>query len=445
MPNTYARITLPTGSVLFEEGEPGRAAYLIMDGEIEIFLRREDGEVHLAIRRTGEIVGEMALLDAGPRSASARVACDCSLIPITEDQIQHRITQLDPILRMCLGVVLARYRDMLPLLNNAGLVRGPALPSRNRLDEDAAEMTDREAQTARMQEAIGQLVMERELRRALEKGELELFFQPIVRLDTGRLAGFEALMRWNHPERGMIPPLTFIPVAEASGLIVEITRWALNEVGRVMPEIMLAALRHPGATEGPPFVSVNVSGHDLALLDFPAMVAAMLAASGMAPESLKLEITESILMGDPKRASDTLARCRDTGMGIAIDDFGTGYSSLSYLSTLPITTLKVDRAFVQAMLGDPRSRKIVQTILRLADELTIPVVAEGIEIAAEAEALTAMGCAFGQGYLFGRPVPLAQTLTVIESYGARLGRDAAMTSEPSAIPADATPSLLKTG
>ena len=121
-------------------------------------------------------------------------------------------------------------------------------------------------------------------------------------------------------------------------------------------------------------------------------------------------------------------------MGIAIDDFGTGYSSLSYLSTLPITTLKVDRAFVQAMLGDPRSRKIVQTILRLADELTIPVVAEGIEIAAEAEALTAMGCAFGQGYLFGRPVPLAETLTVIESYGARLGRDAAMTSDPPRFP-----------
>ena len=421
-----------------------------MDGAIEIFLRRDDGEIHIATRRTGEIVGEMALLDAGPRSASARVASDCSLIPITEDQIQHRITQLDPILRMCLGVVLARYRDMLPLLSNAGLATAfasprPATPNPKRPGEDAAETMDREAQSARMQEAIGQLVMERELRRALDKGELELFFQPIVRLNTGRLAGFEALMRWNHPERGLVPPLTFIPVAEASGLIVEITRWALNEVGRIMPEIMLAALRNPSATEGPPFVSVNISGHDLALLDFPAMVATMLATSGMAPESLKLEITESILMGNPKRASDALARCRDTGMGIAIDDFGTGYSSLSYLSTLPITTLKVDRAFVQAMLGDPRSRKIVQTILRLADELAIPVVAEGIEIEAEAEALTAMGCAFGQGYLFGRPVPLAETLALIHSYGARLGRDAWTTSAPSPLPADATPSLMKTG
>ncbi|KQT18880.1 cyclic nucleotide-binding protein [Methylobacterium sp. Leaf399] len=437
MPDTYARLTLPTGSVLFEEGEVGRAAYLVMDGEIEIFLRREGGEVRLATRGAGEIVGEMALLDAGPRSASARVARDCSLIPVTDDQIQHRIAQLDPILRMCLGVVMARYRDMLAMVNRTTLPHPE--PSR------AAAPADQPVHSTQMQAAIGQLVMERELRRALDEGELVLFFQPIVRLDSGRFAGFEALMRWRHPERGLIPPLAFIPVAEASGLIVEITRWALAEVGRVMPEIMLAALQNPQAVEGVPFVSVNVSGHDLALISFPAMVAEMLATSGMAPESLKLEITESILMQDPRAAADALTRCRDTGMGIAIDDFGTGYSSLSYLSTLPITTLKVDRAFVQAMLGDPRSRKIVQTILRLADELAIPVVAEGIEIPAEAEALTAMGCAFGQGYLFGRPVPLAETLALVRTAGTR-----ALAGPPTAPdgPAPsflAPPSLARTG
>lgn len=414
--------------MLFAEGEAGQAAYLIMDGEIEIFLNREGDEIALANRGIGEIVGEMALLDAGLRSASARVVADCSLIPITEDQIQHRLTQLDPIMRMCLSAVLERYRDMVSLVSKAALPRQTSAAEQAETPPDDRSTTpdtsERQGHSDRMKEAIGQLVMERELRRALDQGELELFLQPIVRLSTGRFAGFEALMRWRHPERGLVPPLTFIPVAEASGFIVELTRWALSEVGRVMPQIMLASLHNPQAVEGTPFLSVNVSDHDLALVDFPAMIARMLETSGMAPESLKLEITESILMQDPRQASDTLEQCRDTGMGIAIDDFGTGYSSLSYLTTLPITTLKVDRAFVQAMLGDARSRKIVQTILRLAEELAIPVVAEGIEQPAEAEALTAMGCDFGQGYLFGKPVPLTETLALIRKHNAAPGRSA---------------------
>ncbi|HEX8417573.1 MAG TPA: EAL domain-containing protein [Methylobacterium sp.] len=399
MPDSYARVTLPAGSILFEAGETGEAAYLIMEGGLEIFLRRDGREIRLATRGAGEIVGEMALLDSGPRSASARVTAACSLILITEDQIRHRTRQLDPILNMFLGVVLARYRDLLPLVNQAAPHQASAAPA-----------------SASTGEAIDRLVMERELRRALNQNELALFFQPIVRLDSGAIAGFEALMRWRHPERGLIPPLEFIPVAEASGLIVELTQWALAEVGRLLPEIMRTALGNVAGLEGPPFLSVNVSGHDLALVGFPATIADMLARTGIAPERLKIEITESILMRDPGRAAEALELCRKSGMGIAIDDFGTGYSSLSYLTTLPITTLKVDRAFVQAMLGEPRSRKVVQTILRLADELGIPVVAEGIEEPAEAEALVAMGCAFGQGYLFGRPVPLAETLALIRGW-----------------------------
>lgn len=401
MPDPYARLTLPAGAMLFEEGEAGHAAYLIMSGEIDIFVSRGDREIRLATRGTGEIVGEMALLDAGPRSASARVTSTCSLVLVTEDQIHGRITQLDPILRMCLSVVLARYRDLLPLVNHAA-----PTPEANRMPLAPHDM----------EEAIGRLVMERELRRALGANELELYFQPIVRLATGRLAGFEALMRWHHPERGLVSPVEFIPVAEASGLIVELTQWALAEVGRVLPEIMIAALHNVAAVEGPFFMSVNVSGHDLALTSFPKTVADMLKRTGLSPENLKLEITESILMRDPTRAAATLLQCRESGMGIAIDDFGTGYSSLSYLSTLPITTLKVDRAFIQAMLGESRSRKIVQTILRLADELSIPVVAEGIEEQAEAAALIEMNCAFGQGYLFGRPTALAETLWVARTW-----------------------------
>ena len=254
-------------------------------------------------------------------------------------------------------------------------------------------------------------------RAGIESREFELHFQPIVRLQTGQLAGYEALMRWRHRTRGLVSPAEFIPVAESSGLIVELTKHALDEVGRVLPELMLAGLTNAKAIEGPLFMSVNVSGHDLAAASFPQMIADFLARTGILPGSLKIEVTESMLMKDPERAAAALAECRDAGLGIAIDDFGTGYSSLSYLSTLPVTTLKIDRAFVRTLLSDHTSRRIVQTILRLADELSIPVVAEGIEQAAEAEALAEMGCAFGQGYMFGKPMPLEAAIAATRCWG----------------------------
>ena len=407
MHDPYAHVTLDAGTILFEEGEPGAYAYLITRGRIEIFLRREGAEIQLAVRGPGEIFGEMAILDSDPRSASARALDDCELVPVSEAQIRHRLSETDPILRLCLTVVMARYRETAALLRERGVVaRGDpaAVPSpAARADFDAA---------------ITAVVLERELRRALDRQEFELFFQPVVRLGSEMLAGFEALIRWRHPERGLVAPAAFIPVAEESGLIVDITAWVVAEIGRVLPEIMRAGLRNVAAIEGSLFVSINVSGHDLARASFPGMVCEMLRAAGIAPGSLKLEITESTLMRDPASATDALTLCRASGMGIAIDDFGTGYSSLSYLSTLPITTLKVDRAFVRAMLSEPRDHKIVQTILRLADEIGIPAIAEGIEEPTEARALAAMGCAYGQGYLFGRPAPLAETLDRIRSWHA---------------------------
>ncbi|WP_375464062.1 EAL domain-containing protein [uncultured Methylobacterium sp.] len=408
MHDPYAHITLPAGTVLFEEGEPGAFAYLIVTGRIAIYLRREGAEVLIAVRGAGEIFGEMAILDSDPRSASARAIEECVLVPVSEDQIKHRLSQTDPILRLCLGVVMARYRETIALLR----VQGPIA--------EIAPATIDLSDTARadFDATIATVVLERALRRALDRGEFELFLQPIVRLGSELLAGFEALIRWRHPERGLVPPMEFIPVAEASGLIVEITTWVVSEIGRIMPEIMLAALHNPAAADGPLFLSVNITGHDLARASFPEMIGEMLRTTGIAPETLKLEITESTLMRDPVGASDALTLCRQAGMGIAIDDFGTGYSSLSYLSTLPITTLKVDRAFVRAMLTDPCNRQIIKTILRLADEIGIPVVAEGIEEAAEAEALSEMGCAFGQGYFYGRPVPLSDTITLIKGWNA---------------------------
>ncbi|KQP94247.1 MULTISPECIES: EAL domain-containing protein [unclassified Methylobacterium] len=397
---------LPAGARLFSAGDVGDAAYLIVSGRLEVVLERPDGDLVLSHRGPGEIVGEMAILDHQPRSATVRALEDSRLVVITEEQLAHRIAQTDPILRMCLGVVLARYRETVGMLEQ---MRGAGPPTLQSGEPVAAET---------FAAALGTLSLESEIRAGLRNGEFELFFQPIVRLPSRRLAGFEALMRWHHPTRGLVPPVEFIPAAEASGLIGDLTAHAFAEVGRVFPELMDAALRNPQALDGPLFMTVNVSGRDLAGASFPEMIAQFLESSRIAPGNLKIEVTESMLMDNPERAAATLAECRRAGVGIAIDDFGTGYSSLSYLSTLPVTTLKIDRAFVRTLLADQTSRGIVQTILRLADDLAVSVVAEGIEQAAEADLLGQMGCAFGQGYHFGRPTALAGALTAIATWPA---------------------------
>ena len=399
MPLEHLRFS--SGTTLFSEGDAGDAAYLIKSGEIDIVGRRDGGEFRLARRGAGEIIGEMALIDGGSRSASARVMQDAEVIAISARQLAQRLDGLDPILRMCLGVIIERYRETL-LMARTG-TSAPPLVRPTAQDYSAA---------------VGVLTLEREIERGLQNREFEAFLQPIVKLGDRSLAGFEALVRWHHPERGLLLPLEFIPVAENSGLVVQITEWMLGEVVRMIPALIDAGRaqrdRDGLARDADAlFVSVNVSGHDLLQPGFAESVMKTLHAGLIEPGRIKLEITESMLMKDPAGAGRILQMCRDHGMGIAVDDFGTGYSSLSYLSTLPITTLKIDRSFVKSLVTDPTNRKIVNTISFLARELEIPVVAEGIESEAEAKLLSGMHCEYGQGYLFGRPMPMTETLALI--------------------------------
>ena len=400
---------LPTGAILFSEGDPGDHAYLIQSGEIEILVERDGRELVLARRGKGEIIGEMALLDRGTRSGSARVSAPAEVIAITKRQLEQRIDDTDPILRMCLGVVIERYRETLKMVRPDAVSPPPA--------------TARTVPAAAFDAAVAVLTLEREIERGLLRDEFELFLQPIVLLGERTLAGFEALARWNHPTRGLLTPASFIPVAESSGLVVQITEWMLREAVSAVRVLLGAGATARGRDDGPGdeplFVSVNVSGHDLVQPGFADGVMRVLREAALPPHHLKLEVTESMLMKDPARAGSILDACRRHGMGIAVDDFGTGYSSLSHLSTLPITTLKIDRCFVQAMLADPTSRKIVNTIRLLARELDIPVVAEGIERETEAAALDAIGCEYGQGYLFGRPMPVPEAIVFLRAMPAR--------------------------
>jgi diguanylate cyclase (GGDEF)-like protein len=250
--------------------------------------------------------------------------------------------------------------------------------------------------------------LETELRRAIERDELRLAYQPLIDLKTNRVAGFEALARWYHPERGEISPVEFIPVAEESGLIVPLGRWALSTAATTLADWDRMAGRPLSA-----YVAVNVSAVQLHRDDLMAAVRCALDDSGLPGDRLTLELTESCIIADPERAMRVLHGLKEFCGKIAMDDFGTGYSSLAYLQRLPIDVLKIDRSFVSGMLADRDSIGIVRAVLSLADALGMQTTAEGVETTELAETLAALGCSCGQGFEFARPLPQDQAFSYL--------------------------------
>lgn len=244
-----------------------------------------------------------------------------------------------------------------------------------------------------------QVDLERDLRRALEQEQLELAFQPIYDLATGRVHSFEVLLRWLHPERGFVPPDTFIPIAEDLALIGPLTDWVLAQS---CAQLRRFQAHHPAAR--PPRVHVNVSGTDMCRASFVSHVAAVLLTNGLEPSQLVLEITEGTLMHRLDSALEVMGKLRELGVGLSVDDFGTGYSSLSYLSTLPITSLKIDRSFVRRLQDATSDAEVVKAVVTLGHALGKTVIAEGIETPAQLAQLRALGCELGQGYLLARPL-----------------------------------------
>ena len=242
---------------------------------------------------------------------------------------------------------------------------------------------------------------------AIERGELRLHYQPVVTLDQQRLVGAEALVRWEHPTEGLIPPSEFIPLAEESGLIIPMGRWVLEQACADLARWR----QEPGFLEESFRLSVNVSPRQLQSPDFLAVLDAAVARHQVPRDALMLEITESLLLQDSLDLMVRLDSLRERGVLLALDDFGTGYSSLSYLNRFPIQVLKIDRSFVHGMDGDGERLSILRAISALAGSLGLKVVAEGIECESEAVQLQAMGFQYGQGYLFGRPGPVENLLT----------------------------------
>jgi diguanylate cyclase (GGDEF)-like protein/PAS domain S-box-containing protein len=260
--------------------------------------------------------------------------------------------------------------------------------------------------------AIARLQLETDLRRAVERDEFELHYQPIVSLQFDRIEGFEALVRWRHPERGLVMPSDFIRVAEETGLVIPIGWWVLREACRQMSGWRCNPERSHSLT-----ISVNLSGRQFMQPDLIENTHAILRETGLAATRLKLEITESTIMERSESVVSTLRDLKALGVQLAMDDFGTGYSSLSYVHRFPIDTLKIDRSFVNRLTADNEASEVVRAIVGLAHNLGMDVIAEGVESPEQLAQLKLFGCEYGQGFLFSRPVPFddARALTVDKS------------------------------
>jgi diguanylate cyclase (GGDEF)-like protein len=264
------------------------------------------------------------------------------------------------------------------------------------------------------------LALAGELRRAIENEELVVHYQPKAELESGHIVGAEALVRWQHPERGFIPPNEFVPIAERTGLIKPLSRY-----------VVASAIEQCAAWHAAGFdmhVAVNLTIPDLLDLELPDRIAELLAESGVRPEQLELEITETTILADPFRVRQVLKRLNEMGLRLAIDDFGTGYSSLAYLKNLPVDTIKIDRSFVMGMCEDASDATIVRSTIDLGRNLGLGIVAEGIESQEVWDALRADGCSLAQGYFISRPASADDLAELLEERAVRIGDGVAKTA-----------------
>jgi diguanylate cyclase (GGDEF)-like protein len=355
---------------------------------------------HQTIARMGGDEFALLLTDFEDQSAITEVA----------DQMQQQMTRpfrfnhQEVFTSISMGIVL--FQSDLPphaeaVLQNAQTAMHCAKTlGRSRYEVFAAGMQD---------QIVQRLQLETDLRRAIEQQEFQLYYQAIVDLATNQIAGFEALIRWHHPDRGMVSPLEFIPVAEETGMILPLGQWIFHEACRQIKGLQGSYPNHP-----PLMISINLSGKQFAQPNLVEFIEQTLAEVGLAGHCVKLEITESVAMHDVDNTIALLHRLKALNLRLSIDDFGTGYSSLSYLHRFPIDTLKVDRSFVSRMVEDPDHAAIVQTIVTLGHALKLDLVAEGIETIEQQAKLQAIACEYGQGYLFSKPVDIEAAALLLE-------------------------------
>lgn len=398
-------VTYTTGSRIFKEGESEGHAYLIESGMVEISRLVDGKKVRLGILGPGELFGEMASLDNQARSATATALCDTEVMPISAEHLQRLIGQIHPLVNLLLRLLLNRFRST----QNRALFSVDG----NGSSGPPADIRQDEVLEAARTRAIERIKFEKALREALQRREFELYFQPVINLHDRSIAGFEALIRWFSPNRGLVQPAEFIGIAEETGLIVPIGLWviehSLHHLARFQARYQKSSPDRP-----PLFMSANVSGRQLESPSDVDTIAGVIRNIGVDPETIKLEITEAVLMSNPEVVRKGLGKLKNLGLELAIDDFGTGYSSLSYLHRFQIDTLKIDRSFVNRMLTDKESDQIVNSIVKLARSLNKDIIAEGVESPEEMARLQELGCGLAQGYLFAQPLPSDQIMEMLD-------------------------------
>ena len=408
----------PKGAVLFNEKDERDCAYIIEKGEVEISVVKEGKKVSLVRLGQGEVFGETALLGAGQRTATAIATEDCEVFRIFPSILRDRIMQLDPLVGLLMSLLVNRYRQWRYVSPEIASEAGPvphASEDMSLIDKADDFLHDLNTQK---DVALKELRMAQEIIEAVDKDELGPYIQPIISLPDGRLMGFEALIRWHHPTRGMISPLDFVPVAERTNIVWHLDMMMLNKVCRLVKDIQKAA----GNIGRKLYVSVNLSGVHFDSEEFAAQIINVVRESGVDPAQIVLEITESALMGNPTVAEAVLRTLKAHGLTIALDDFGTGYSSLSYLHHFSIDILKIDRSFVNDIHNqNSKSLDVVRAIVSLAKTFGLSIVAEGIEFEEDIGKLSALGCDAGQGYFFSKPLPIEKALSFVKESVAKYG------------------------
>lgn len=388
----FDREVFASGQVIFKLGDPGDCAYLIEEGAVEVLASKHDEEFRIRLIGKGELFGEVSLIDYQPRTATVRAVERTVLVPIPRKLIEELLEKGDPVLRHLLMVILDRFRhnkDSSTLLEMSAVVSPEQFRRRSIVKGEATQ----------------KLALAHGIKRALAREEFQLYYQPICDLADGRIAGFEALIRWHHPVDGVIPPNDFLWVAEQTGLIHEIGLWTLERACRDWK-----SLRSLTDYELP-FISVNLSAVQLNNEILVDDIKAIIAEHDMDATELKLELTETVMIEHPAAALKTMCRLIEVGCSLALDDYGAGHSGLKHLQRYPLGTLKIDGTFVIPLMESAQSMEIVRSSVDLAHLLGMGVVAECVENEEVREKLLEMKCDFGQGWHFGKSGTL-QDLTL---------------------------------
>lgn len=384
-------IKLAPGDILYREGDGNDSAYLIHDGEVALFRLIDGKESYVERRGAGSIVGELSILTSRPRAVTVQAVSSCTVYKIAAEQIRGRFDKLDPVLRACVETSIS-FTAAFAKEQKDSVEKVPVAPGTLR----------------NWTHLIDQFRLEADLVEGLKRGEFSLHYQPIVTMPEGKIVGIEALMRWHHPTQGAIRPDLFIEAAENTGTITLLTEFAISEG--------CAALDRMRRLYGAPnifFISINVSGQDITRPDFVGFLKAAIKKHNVPPQCIKLEVTETSIVHDIDNAVENLKLIRALGCGISVDDFGTGYSNLAYLKLLPLTVLKIDRAFGGDAYENHVSRGIVRMLITLGDNLGVDVIAEGLETIDDVDTLLELGCLYAQGYYFFKPMPEAELAGVL--------------------------------